>query len=144
MTKPAQKRLTNLQFFVVVIGLLGGILSIIMGGAIDQQPARNSTVVTEVGICVDSSTYQPVTEVPAGTERFYLCGELDGSIPLQGSLYLFDADKGAPSIYQTDFKESPGIFFFELTGKKVLEPGRYSVQLLSVRTTMAEIEFSVN
>lgn len=88
-------------------------------------PLQNAKV-TELGVCLDRKSYQPVRVAPAGAQRVYVCGVVTGSTRWTTSFTIYKGDQVAAQISATI---GPGEFYEEpLWWNEPLTPGEYRIE----------------
>jgi len=109
---------------------------------ITGDPVDRDAYFAEFNICLDDSKYEPVTEIPIGTEVIFVCGlvEGDGSGQRAGALHLWHKDKATLIRVIGHY---PGIFFERISVKN-LAPGTYKIDVGSARRVIAETEFQID
>lgn len=97
--------------------------------------------IVELGICLDSTTYESVTTVPSQTKQLYLCGEIEGTTPRPGAIYMYFNEE---VVYTQGFEEKPGSFIQSLPSTTDLRVGEYRVEVYYARRLLAHVEFTVS
>ena len=126
---------------VLAIALIGGIISIVfyltclLFGKCYRE--YDSTIVN-LEICSNTSQ-RPVETISVNT-KLLVCGQIEGTTPRPGGLYLFYEDR---VIFTTDFRQDPGDFQQLISLDKPLIVGEYRVEIGYAKQILAETKFEV-
>lgn len=94
-----------------------------------------------IGICTEADSFTPLDSPSVQPGQLFVCGEIEGSTPRPGVLYLFHEGK---IIYSTtEFWHEVGGFSEPLPLKYTQAPGNYDVRIGSARRELAKFTFKV-
>ncbi len=94
---------------------------------------------TDFYLCQES-TREAVHVVSTGSKDLFLCGNIQGTTPRPGALFLFHDDI---YVLQTSFEQLPGEFIEPLPVPEKLEAGHYRVEIGYAKELLASTEFEV-
>lgn len=140
-TQPA-RRSGPLRPLLIVIGLFGigwlvCVLALwIRGDVVFVYDAK----VTDFGVCLTNTQYDPVGTVPLSSQRFYLCGQTAGTTFLPGALTIANAGK---VVFSAGGNYGPGYFYQEVVMGDSFAPGNYEAQFGYGRQVVASAKFVV-
>lgn len=130
------------QVFVLVVGLASAAFLIFYLAclAFGRCHLTYDSHIVELGICLQNDAYAPVTSVPFLTKQLFLCGEIEGTTPRPGAIYLYF---NGHVRYIQRFEQKPGLFFQPLPVMTDLRPGEHKIEVYYARRLLASVEFKV-
>jgi hypothetical protein len=136
---PPNKEIRNL---IMMAAIVATIILILYAGCLllGRCYLRYDSQIRVISICLKNTTYQTVPSFSTDIEEIYLCGQIEGTTPRPGGLYLFFQDT---VIYTTDFEQPPGVFFKSLPIERMRQPGTYRIEIWYAKRLLATTEFSV-
>lgn len=129
------------SIFIAVCGI-----AIVLGicyftGILPSMPDYDAEI-TAMGVCLHNSTFSPVASIANDINQFYLCGVVEGTTNLSGTLYLFF---GETVIYQDGVTVNPGEFFLQISTTELdsFHSGLYRAEINYAKQLLAEVTFEV-
>lgn len=124
----------------VLLALLGWSTVMLGIWVILGNPFRTDAFLSEFGVCLSDTMYEPVVQVPIRSGRFYLCGNVVGSTGQSGSLLVRHNNK---PVYSQSGTFGPGLFFQEVKVIDTFTVGEYEAIFAYSREQLATKNFTI-
>jgi|GEM_PF-3479779 len=137
----AQTKNSTATYVIILILWLTILGACYITGIIPPLASYNADI-TKFSLCLDNLGYTPISTIPKPTDKFYLCGVVEGTTNRPGTLYLFYEDT---VIFQKGLELKPGNFSVLIVIEQLdsFQVGSYRVDIRYEKQILAETSFQV-
>ncbi|MFN8470229.1 MAG: hypothetical protein U0X20_32040 [Caldilineaceae bacterium] len=137
MTVFRRSPITTFTIVVTFLAMLGLTTCVVTGYFVPRQ----TSTITEVGICETDKQYSPVAKVTLPVDNLFICGVIEGSTRRSVWFYIYDQDRAIAHMSGT---VGPGPFFISrIAWISPLAPGNYRIEAGYEKPVVIRSKFDV-
>jgi hypothetical protein len=132
--------LKTVFFKIILAAVLGWLIIILAIWMRSGNPFWSDAHLIEFNVCLTDTAYNPVEEIPIGSDYFYLCGKVVGPTGQPGSLLVRHNNR---PFFSHSSTFGPGVFFqkIKMTDRFVI--GEYEAIFAYSRQQLASVIFTI-
>lgn len=136
------KENSTATYAIIILILWLAILGACYAIGIIPPLASYHAEITKFGVCLDEPGDTPISTILKDVDKFYLCGTVEGTTNLEGTLYLFYADT---VIFQKVLELKLGNFSVPIAVEQLddFQAGSYRAEIAYEKQILAATSFQV-